>query len=161
MLRKWILAAGLLVLTSAPAGAALVMTGAGPRVGFSVKPDQIVFGGHVVIGEIAPSTTFDPSLELGLGDNLTTVNFNLDLHYHFTINETDWKPYIGAGIGIAFVEADQSDFQDSSTTGVGGSLILGAGIPTKSGNRFFGEIKFGFGDEIADLKLMAGWNFKM
>jgi hypothetical protein len=43
---------------------------------------------------------------------------------------------------------------------VGGAIILGAGIPTRSGNRFFSELKFGLG-VIASLKLMAGWNFKM
>ena len=39
-------------------------------------------------------------------------------------------------------------------------LILGAGIPTQAGNRFFGEMKFGLGD-IPTLKLLVGWNFKI
>jgi hypothetical protein len=161
MLRKCLLAV-LLTLVTAPAGAAVMATGIGPRVGFSVDPDQLVLGGHVVIGEVAPSITFDPNLELGFGDNLTTVAVNFDLHYHFVLRDTDWRPYAGAGIGVVFVDMDREPpLRDDSETGVGGELILGAGVPTRSGNRFFGELKFGLGDEIASLKLIAGWNFRL
>lgn len=157
MLRKWIVAAGLMMLVSAPAQA--VITGMGPRVGFSVSPDQIVGGGHIVVGPIAKNITFDPSIELGLGDHVTTVALNFDLHYHFDIKETDWRPYAGAGMVVTFVDSNSDTQTDNSSTGTGGEVILGAGVPTSAGNRFFGEVRFGLGDEVANLKLIVGWNF--
>lgn len=162
MVKQWILAGALLALFATSSQAAVVATGAGPRVGFSVSPDQLVLGGHVVIGEVAPSITFDPNLELGFGDKQTTIGVNFDMHYHFLIRDTDWRPYAGAGVGITFVDIDRpAPFEDISRTGVGGELILGAGVPTRSGNRFFGELKFGLGDEIASLKMIVGWNFRI
>src|SRR5262249_1622383 len=124
-------------------------------------PDQIVFGGQMIIGEIAPSLTFDPNLELGFGDHATVISANMDLHYHFAIQGSPWRPYVGAGVGINFVEVDlPPPFDNTSDTEVGGNLIVGAGVPTSAGNRFFGELKLGIGDS-PDLKLMAGWIFKL
>ncbi|HEY3216953.1 MAG TPA: hypothetical protein VGK93_10720 [Candidatus Eisenbacteria bacterium] len=138
-----------------------VVGGLGPRVGFSTDPDQIVFGGQLIIGEIAPSLTFDPDVEFGFGDDVTVIALNLDLHYHFAIQGSSWRPYVGAGAGINFIEVDvPPPFEDVSDTEVGGNIILGAGVPTTAGNRFFGEMKLGLGD-IPDLKLLVGWNFKI
>ncbi len=162
MLKKLLVAVTLTALLATGAQAAVSATGIGPRVGFSVDPDQFVFGGHVSIGEVAPKITFDPNLEIGLGSNVTIVQFNFDLHYHFAITDSDWRPYFGAGLGIAFNSRDREPpARDDSETGVGGGIVLGAGVPTKSGNRFFGELRFGLGDEVPQLKVMAGWNFKM
>lgn len=162
MLKKWVLAVALLGAMATAAQARVVATGIGPRVGFSVSPDQLVVGGHAVIGEIAPSVTFDPNLELGFGSNATVVGMNFDLHYHFNLQDTEWRPYVGAGVGINFISVDRDPpFEDDSDTGVGGELIVGAGVPTKSGNRFFAELKLGLGDEMADLKMIAGWNFRI
>ncbi len=162
-MRHKILLAG--VLSTLLAGNAIAagesIRGYGPRLGFSLSPDQLVFGGQLVTGEIAQNTTFDPSLELGFGDNVTVVAFNLDLHYHFTLQGSDWMPYAGAGIGINFLSFDAPPpFRDESNTEIGGNLILGAGVPTRDGSRFFTEARFGLGD-IPEVKLIAGWNFKM
>jgi hypothetical protein len=138
-----------------------MITTAGPRVGLSLDPDQVVFGGQLAVGEIAPDLTFDPNLELGFGDNCQVVALNLDLHYHFAVAGTRWSPYAGGGLGLNFIEVDvEAPVRDRSSTEVGGNLILGAGIPTRAGNRFFGEVKFGLGD-IPSLKLLVGWNFKL
>src|SRR5215470_486823 len=153
MVRKLILICALASFCPLAAHAATaVIGGAGPRVGFSTSPDQIVFGGQLIIGELAPDLTFDPSLDLGFGDNVTVINPNLDLHYHFSIRDTEWRPYVGAGVAINFVQFDAPPgIRDDSETDVGGSLIFGAGVPTSSGNRFFAELKFGLGD-TADFK---------
>jgi len=136
------------------------LMGYGPRVGFSVGPDQLVLGGHVTIGEVAQNVTFDPSFDLGFGDNVTTFGFNFDLHYHFEIRETNWRPYAGAGVGIYFYEHDRAGFvRDDSHTEVGGSLVLGSMIPTASSSNFFGEFKLGLGS-VPDLKMLVGWSFR-
>jgi len=154
MLRRAIVAFALCALLP---GAALaqVRSGVGPRVGFSVDPDQLVLGGQMIVGEVAPNLTFDPNLELGFGDDVTVVAANFDLHYHFDVPDMTWRPYAGFGLGINFIDWDGGD-----ETEVGGNVILGAGVPTSAGNRFFGELKFGLGD-IPELKLMVGWNFRM
>lgn len=133
----------------------------GPRVGFSVDPDQIVFGGQLQVGPVAPRLTFDPSLDLGFGDDVTVIAMNFDFHYHFDLRDTDWRPYVGPGIGIAFYEFDREPpFRDDSETEVGGSIVVGTDVRTRGGSDFFGEFRLGVGD-IPDLKLMVGWNFRM
>jgi hypothetical protein len=161
MLTKLLTVAALALVPAFAFAAPITVTGIGPRVGFSVDPDQIVIGGHAVIGEIVTNLTFDPSFEIGFGDDLSVISLNFDMHYHFEIRDTEWRPYAGAGIGIHFIEADlPPPFQDDSNTEVGGSLILGAGVPTQAGNRFFGEAKFGLGD-VPEIKMVVGWNFRI
>ncbi len=136
-----------------------VVTSIGPRVGFSVDPDQFIVGGQLAIGPIAPSLTFAPSLELGFGDNRTVVAGNFDLQYHFR-TDTSWHPYLGAGMAIANETVERRFDQDFTETEVGGNLIFGATAPASSGSDFFAELKLGLGD-IPAMKLMAGWNFRM
>jgi opacity protein-like surface antigen len=161
MLKRLLLALALGGLAAAPAHADAVVGGIGPRVGFSIDPDQVVFGGQLIIGEIAPDLTFDPSLEFGFGDDVTVIALNFDVHYHFVVAGSNWRPYAGGGIGINFIEFDD-DFpgRDDSETEVGGNVILGAGVPTTAGNRFFTELKFGLGD-VPTLKMLVGWNFRL
>lgn len=161
MIRK-IIMAGVLTLALVPALASAQTSagnGIGPRVGFSLDPDQILFGGQLTFSGIAPSLSFDPSLDIGLGDDLTTLALNLDLHYHFRTSTT-WHPYAGGGATLNYVNYDDDRYDDESDTEAGGSLIIGAVAPTRGGNRFFTELKFGLGDS-ADFKAMVGWNFKM
>ena len=162
MLMRWILVGGCLALLAPQAHAQKsVVGGYGPRVGFSSGPDQLVFGGQMIFGEIAPDITFDPSLEFGFGDDQTIIAVNLDGHYHFKISGSRWRPYAGAGLAISFISFDNGPGNgDDSDTEVGGALIIGAGVPTAAGNRFFSELKLGLGD-VPDLKLMVGWNFRM
>ncbi|HYM79852.1 MAG TPA: hypothetical protein VEY91_00405 [Candidatus Limnocylindria bacterium] len=138
-----------------------IVAGVGPRVGFGVDPDQIVFGGQMIIGEVAPNLTFDPSLELGFGDHLTVISLNFDMHYHFAIQGSSWRPYAGGGVNVHFLQFDAPPgVRDDSETDVGGALVIGAGAPTPSGSRFFGELKFGLGDSY-DIRGMVGWNFRI
>ena len=160
MVKRLLLLCAFAAACTTSARAEATLGGIGPRVGFSTSPDQIVFGGQAIIGEIAPRITFDPNLEFGFGDHQTVIAANFDMHYHFEIQDTPWQPYAGAGIGLNFIEFDNAPFQNTSDTEVGGNLILGAGIPTQAGNRFFGELKFGLGD-IPTLKMLVGWNFKL
>lgn len=162
MLKRWLACGALIALLplTAHAQSAAVVGGFGPRVGFGVDPDQIIFGGQAIIGEIAPDLTFDPSLELGFGDDVSVISFNFDLHYHFAIQNTAWRPYAGAGMSVHLVQFDAPPgVEDDSDTDVGGSLVIGAGTPTASGNRFFAELKFGLGDTY-DVRGIVGWNFK-
>jgi hypothetical protein len=159
MLKRFALVALVAAMLPAAARAATIDT-AGPRFGFSIDPSQFVFGGQFSIHEVAPSISFDPNLDLGFGDHETVIALGLDLHYHFHIEDTDWSPYAGAGVGIHFVDVNEPAPYDNTSTQVGGNLIIGASVPTRSNNQFFGEMKFGLGD-APTLKLLAGWNFKI
>ena len=160
MLKRLLFLGALGAALAAPAHAQTAVGGIGPRVGFSVDPSQIVFGGQAIVGEIAPKLTFDPSLEFGLGDHVTVIAANFDIHYHFDVQGTAWRPYAGGGVALNFLSFDYGPFQNNSDTAVGGNVILGAAVPTPSGNRFFSELKLGLGD-VPTMKAVVGWNFKM
>ena len=152
-----VLIAGIVLPAAAHATADIVSFG--PRFGFSTDPGQLVLGGQMTIGDIAPELGFVPNAELGFGDHQTTVAFNMDFHYRLHVSGSDWTPYFGFGPAIYFVSIDRpAPFQDGSDTVVGGNFIFGADVPTRSGSKFFGELKLGLGD-IPTLKMMAGWNF--
>ena len=164
MLRKLVLVAFIASGLPAAAFAATSSGGSpfnawGPRVGFSTGPDQFLVGAQLDFNEVAPNIGFVPNIDFGFGDHETTINLNADLHYMFTIHNSSWRPYVGAGVGITFANFSD-DVGGGSETDVGGSLIVGATAPTKRGSRFFSEAKLGLGD-IADFKLLVGWNFPM
>lgn len=148
----WLLA--LILLAPATAGAAMNTNGWGPRVGFSINPDQFVFGGQFIAGDVAPNIDLVPNVELGFGDNTTTIQLNLDLRYRFQLAHSPWTPYAGLGLGVAWFDFSN----DGSETNVGGTIIGGARVPTKAGNQFFAEMRLGLGD-VADWKFLVGWNF--
>lgn len=160
MIRKLAVALAAAVLVPAAAWAGAFQT-FGPHIGFSMDPDQVVFGGQLQMGDIAPSMDFVPGVDVGIGDDLTVISLNGDFHYRFVVEGMTWQPYAGAGIALHFVSWDSpGPTSDDSDTQAGGSLILGADVPTRSGSRFFVEGKIGLGDS-PDLKLMAGWHFKL
>jgi hypothetical protein len=161
MLKRLLIVCALGALAPLPALAAgPVGTTYGFRAGFSTSPDQLVLGGQMSIAEVAPNLSFDPNIELGFGDNMTIVAFNLEMHYHFDLANSSWRPYVGGGAGINLIQQDQPPgVSDDSFTKVAGDILIGAGVPTRSGNRFFSELKVGLGDWAPDLKVLVGWNF--
>ena len=133
----------------------------GPHIGFSTSPSQVVFGGQFQAGNVAPEIDFLPGVDIGLGDGETWVSLNGDFHYRFVISGATWQPYAGAGVCVHFVSWDSNNSgHDSSETLAGGSLLFGADVPTKTGNRFFVEGKVALGDGPS-FKVLAGWHFKM
>ncbi len=160
MLRK-LLVVGALVLLPAAAQAAAVVTSVGPRVGVSIDPDQVVLGGQMQIAEFAPNWSFDPNVELGFGDDVTTIQLNFDAYYHFRIRGSEWRPYVGPGLGIAFYSWDAPPgFPDHSDTEVGLNVVGGFTFPAGSGKLWFTELRLGVGD-LPDFKIVGGLNFRM
>lgn len=141
------------------ASAGPTVTWWGPRLGLSSSPDQFVIGGQLDFREVAPGLSVSPNLEFGMGDNVTWTAVNGDLKHHFVVQGATWRPYVGGGLSVNFWNYSSS-FGDASGTEAGANLIFGAVVPTRSGSRFFTEARVGIGD-IPDLKLMAGWNFRM
>lgn len=163
MFRKlFAIAAVALVAGLVPAAAhAANVTSFGPRFGVSLDPDQLVLGGQLVVADVAPNISLVPNLELGFGDDVTVISLNGDMLYHFALQGTDWTPYAGLGIGVNWFSQDlPAPAEDISDTEVGLNVVLGTDVPTGRGNAFFAELRFGVGD-IPEIKIMAGWNFKM
>lgn len=129
----------------------------GPRVGFSVDPDQAVVGGQMSVG-FTRDWTFNPSVELGFGDHQTVTALNFDGEYHFRLQNSNWTPYLGAGLGVNFIDFDNN----GSDTVTGLNIIIGTGVPTASGQRMFTELRLGAGDaDVPELKGIFGWNFRL
>ncbi len=156
MLRRSLFALAMLAVLPVAASADS-FTAFGPHLGFSQGPNQIVVGGHLQWGDVAPQLDFVPGIDLGFGDNTTLVSINGDFHYRIS-TKTQWQPYAGGGVGIHFFSFDNS-VGGGSDTKAGGHLILGADVATKSHSRFFAELKLGLADS-PDLKAMVGWSFK-
>jgi hypothetical protein len=161
MTAKLLLAGTLVLLSIATlaAHASPAVTAFGPRAGASIDPDQFVVGGQLALQEFAPNWSFDPNLELGFGDNLTDIAFNLDAYYHLRLSGSDWRPYLGGGLGVNFVSWDAPlGEHDRSDTEVGLNAVAGFDIPAGAGDHWFTELRFGIGD-IPTLKIMGGFNF--
>ena len=160
MIRRLAVILFVLLVLPVAARSATAMESIGPRIGVSVDPGQILFGGQAVVSEVAPRVEFVPSAEIGLGDQQTNVAFNMDFDYRLAIEGSEWTPYVGGGIGLDFASFDRpGPVRDDSETNVGATFILGATAPTRSGSKFFTEFRLGLGD-LPSLKIMAGWNFR-
>jgi hypothetical protein len=162
MIRKLLLA-GTVVLLCATALSAhatsSAVTAFGPRAGASIDPDQLVVGGQLSLREFAPDWSFDPSLELGFGDHQTVIAFNLDAFYHLRLSGSDWRPYLGGGLGVDFSSWDAPlGERDHSDTEIGLNAVAGFTIPAGPGDHWFTELRFGIGD-IPTLKIIGGFNF--
>lgn len=162
-LRTTLAALTLLAVLPATAGAQSI-SGVGPRLGVSFGPDQFAFGGQLEITGIARDWTINPSIDLGLGDNLTLVSLNADAQYHIPLQDVELVPYLGFGLGVNFWEYDSPTLpgqpsQSVSDTGFGVNLIGGFSLPATQNGDFFTEMRVGLGNDMPDFKLMAGWNF--
>jgi hypothetical protein len=159
MLRRFLVVGALALLPLVAHAASPTVTTFGPRVGASIDPDQLVVGGQLSLKEFAPNWSFDPNLELGFGDYATVIAFNLDAYYHLRLSGSDWRPYLGGGLGVNFYSWDAPPgVHDSSDTEVGLNLVAGFNIPAGSGDHWFTELRFGVGD-IPTLKIIGGFNF--
>jgi len=156
MMRRFLALSLLVLLAPAAAHAAGGFQTWGPHIGFSSTPSDVVVGGHLEMGNIAPQVDFVPSVDVGLGND-TFMSVCGDFRYRIQVPNATWQPYAGAGVALHLFSSGSS--QSNKTEG-GGELLVGADVPTKTGNRFFVEGKFGIGDGPS-FKALAGWCFPM
>ena len=100
-------AAVLLALAAAPPTAAqdLGLRGWGLRAGATTDPDQVIVGAHFDLGEVIDQLRLQPSLELGIGDDVSTVQGLVPVHYRFETGG-EWSPYTGGGVLLALIDHD-------------------------------------------------------
>jgi hypothetical protein len=145
----WLFLAFALLFSPAAARSVEAQTRAGVQGGLSIDPDQVFFGGHVRTAPLIDRVRFRPSVDIGLGEDLTLIAFNFDFTYTFPARGP-WNLYVGAGPSVNFSKID-----NGSNTGAGFNFIVGA--EQRSG--LFFEAKIGAGD-AASLKLGVGYTFR-
>lgn len=127
----------------------------GFRGGYSSSPDQIVLGGMMELGKPWGKASVVPSLDLGLGDNVTVWAGNLDLRWYLIpMPESGVDFYGSAGPSLVHYSVDGG----GSGSELGLTLSAGARIPSGN-NRYNIEARFGVGD-IPDFRLMVGYLFR-
>jgi hypothetical protein len=136
-----------LVLVAMPSSARA--QGLGVRAGASVDPDQFYFGGHYESRSLVQQLHFKPNLEIGVGDDTTTVGVNFEFVYKIPI-DGPWNLYAGAGPAVNFYS-----FDDDNETEGGLNILFGA--ETVQG--LFFELKVGAIDS-PDLKFGVGYTWR-
>jgi hypothetical protein len=121
----------------------------GIQGGLSLDPDQFYFGGHLETGPLVDRLRFRPSVDIGIGDDLTLVAGNFDFTYTFP-GSRGWNLYVGGGPSINFY-----DFDGGSETEGGFNFLFGA----KNTQGLFFEMKVGLADS-PDLKFGVGYTFR-
>jgi hypothetical protein len=114
---------------------------AGVRLGVSASPDQFYFGGHYDTGYLIEHVSFRPNLELGFGDNRTTVAANFEFAYWFPVNNKPYTVYVGGGPAL---NVFRYDLPAGTTTSAKPGFNLLAGAVHQSG--LFAELKLGLID---------------
>lgn len=131
--------------------------GWGIRVGASADADQIYGGVHFNLGEFARDVRFRPTVEIGFGDDRTLVQALAEVHYLFS-KVQPWRPYVGGGVGLAYVNSDD-DRDDGSDTALSLAAVGGVETQLKSGTGLMFELKLGLADHDPDVKFAVGWSF--
>ena len=130
--------------------------GIGPRVGFTVNPDQVHIGGHIDFGDLADNLMILPNIEIGFGDNVTTIAPSFELDYRFRSDWGAWTPYLGGGIGPVFYSFKHGGSE--SKFGLYAQFGVGKGSSRSESGHFFIEGKLGLID-APDFKATVGWTF--
>lgn len=130
--------------------------GIGPRVGLTINPDQFHFGGHIDFGDLANNLMMLPNLEIGLGDDFTTIAPTFELDYRFREDWGVWTPYLGGGVGPVFYSHDNGN--SNSELALYLQFGVGKGSAGSESGHFFIEGKLGLVD-APDAKVTVGWTF--
>ncbi len=145
----FIAAAVLFAIVLLPTAAA-AQGGAGVRGGVSANPDQFYFGGHFDTGYIAEKLSFRPNIEIGVGNDQTTVAANFEFVYWIPLPRQEWNVYAGGGPALNVFRFDEHTDTEPGLNIVGG-------IAHDSG--LFAEVKIGFIDS-PELKFGIGYSWR-
>lgn len=127
----------------------------GLRGGYSSNPDQFVIGLQSIMGKTLGFARFAPSIDVGFGDNQTTLLLNGDLRIiSLSPPSSNSSFYAGFGPNLAWFKFKNID----SDTEVGLSLFGGLTLPMGRSNRYNLEARYGIGD-MPDFKILLGIYF--
>jgi hypothetical protein len=142
-------------LTSFPcAASAQTRSGFGVRAGVGANPDQFHFGAHYDTGPLFDRLSFRPNLEVGVGDDVTTIAANFEFAYWIPIKRKPWAVYVGGGPALVISSFDEGHGSDTQTE-PGFNLLVGLG----HSRGFFAEAKLGLIDS-PEAKFTVGYTWK-
>ncbi len=144
---------GLLSLTASSLHA---QGGNGLRVGLSLDPDQVYLGGHIETGPLMKKLWFRPSLEVGMGSDITIIGINIEFAYWMPLESRMWKAYAGAGPAINVFIVDTGGPAGRKTNLEPGFHLL---MARAHRDGFFTEMKLGAMDS-PDLKFGLGFSWR-
>ena len=147
----------LAILTLALASSSAAQEQVGVRVGVSGDPDQFVFGGHIETAPLLERLVFRPNAEIGIGNDLVLIAFNLEFAYKIPLDDNPWTVYLGAGPALnilSFNDDGGRRGRDDTDVEGGFNILLGA----EHSGGLFAELKIGASNS-PDLKLMIGYSF--
>jgi len=130
--------------------------GWGAQGGFSIDPDQLVIGLHTDLAAFQEDLLFRPLFELGFGDNVTLLDFELDALYRLRGSDLPGLPYLGAGLAIVHYRFDLQHGHGASNSEAGLHLIGGIERDFDAGHSAYLELKLGVGD-VPDFKRGVGF----
>ena len=125
----------------------------GLRAGISDDPDQFLFGGQIEPDPVAENLHIVPSGEVGISDDLFSLQFNGDVQYRFR-TDSGIRPYVGGGLTLAWYDAEGNGDSDTEIgLNVLGGLYFGKSTP------MFVDLKLCLAGDTPDLKAVFGINF--
>lgn len=140
-----------LILIGAGAAPASAQDGPGMRAGVSSNPDQFFVGAHYVSQPVSGMLRFQPNVEAGFGNNITTVAINGEFALWKKV-DPDWHVYFGGGPSA---NVYRYTLRDKTETGAGFNVVAGL---WRRGGLFF-ELKYGLGDSPA-FKMSIGYTIR-
>jgi hypothetical protein len=127
----------------------------GVRVGVSADPTQFIVGAHAESMSFLGHVTFRPNVEVGLGNDVTSVAGNFEFVYSVPMQGSASRVYFGAGPAIVGFRGDSPRPRGADESGGGFNVLLGA----ESAKGFFAEFKVGF-VASPEVKALIGYAFK-
>ena len=125
--------------------------GLGADAGFSLNPDQFIFGLHTNIAA-SPRVSVVPSLDVGFGDDVFTIAVLGDVRYSFS-PASKLRPYLGGG--IEWINYDPSADNVDSSSKFGGNILGGVWLTGTEAHGIFLEGHVGLGD-VPDFTARVG-----
>lgn len=135
------------------ASPAHAQNGIGVRAGVSVDPEQFYFGAHYTTDPIVDKLRARPNVEVGVGNDNSTVALNGEFAYFIPQQRKGTDIYVGAGPALNIFSSGPSRNRHTST-GPGFNFLIGVAL--RKG--WFAELKIGALDSPR-FKIGIGYTF--
>lgn len=97
----------------------------GVGIGYDVDVEAAFAGAHFRFAPASLPFQISPGFDYYFVDGVTALQFDINALYDIGVDNQAFTPYIGAGLGIGYVEAEGLGDNDSNTD-TGLNLIFGA-----------------------------------
>lgn len=173
------LAISVLAVSSAFAQADLGFKKGGVALGY-VSPENLdgtfSFGGFIDHGTIAPRFGLESRIDYwgwsekfsGVESKVSDIVVGARTKYHFETVNPKFQPFVGAGLGIHFINMEVTDTNSSPSFSVSASenklgLDIGGGfaMPMSPRADFLGEAWYGIVSDMGQFSLRAGMQWKL